>query len=58
MKRIVDYRVIRRLKYDLEYLEKTVCLFIDYGWQPIGGIAIDKDGAQYQALVKYEGVEA
>lgn len=55
-KKIVGYSLCT--DYSPLFLEKQVREFLQMGWQPFGGVAIDvdTDGATsyVQALVKYE----
>lgn len=51
-KKIKDYAIIRS-DHLYEICEKTREQ-IGYGWQPLGGVVIDKDGRYLQTLVSYE----
>ena len=53
MRRVVEYRVLCFFGYgEMNAKAKSM---IETGWQPIGGIAVDKADFLIQAWVKYEG---
>lgn len=50
--KIIEYFVIT--VGNSEVLTREVNYQLTQGWQPIGGISVDKNGYLLQAMVKYE----
>ncbi len=53
-KRIIGYVIL--YQYSVMDLQNEVKKFIGDGWQPLGGVAVSKQGLDmfFQAMVKYE----